>query len=61
MAADTKGATVAPGDERLAYRGPIQRLMTRPEIGALVGASAIWLFFWSVSDVLELRPVPTTT
>ena len=50
MAADTKGATAA-GDERLAYRGPIQRLLTRPEIGALVGTGAIWLFFWSVSDV----------
>ncbi len=38
-------------DERLAYRGPVQRLLTRPEIGALVGTGAIWLFFWSVSDV----------
>ncbi len=38
-------------DERLAYRGPIQRLLTRPEIGALVGAAVIWVYFWSVSDV----------
>lgn len=38
-------------DERLAYRGPIQRLLTRPDIGALVGAIALWVFFWSVSDV----------
>ncbi len=51
MAANTKAAASARGDERLAYRGPIQRLLTRPEIGALVGTGAIWLFFWSVSDV----------
>ncbi|MYF25956.1 MAG: ABC transporter permease, partial [Acidimicrobiia bacterium] len=38
-------------DERLAYRGPIQRLLTRPEIGGLIGAGSIWIFFWSVSDV----------
>ncbi|MFV1961553.1 MAG: ABC transporter permease [Acidimicrobiia bacterium] len=38
-------------DERLAYRGPVQRLLTRPEIGALVGAAVIWVYFWSVSDV----------
>jgi ribose/xylose/arabinose/galactoside ABC-type transport system permease subunit len=38
-------------DERLAYRGPIQRLLTRPEIGALVGAAVIWVYFWSVSEV----------
>ncbi len=50
MAAETKPAPAA-GDERLAYRGPIQRLLTRPEIGALVGTGAIWIFFWSVSDV----------
>ncbi len=38
-------------DERLAYRGPIQRLLVRPEIGALIGAAVIWIFFWAVSDV----------
>ena len=51
MAAETKSSPASAGDERLAYRGPIQRLMTRPEIGALVGTGAIWIFFWSVSDV----------
>ncbi|MBT8208672.1 MAG: hypothetical protein KJO18_10385, partial [Acidimicrobiia bacterium] len=40
-----------PDDERLAYRGPIQRLFIRPEIGALVGAAVIWVFFWAVTDV----------
>lgn len=38
-------------DERLVYRGPILRLLTRPEIGALVGAAVIWVYFWSVSEV----------
>ncbi|WP_420612941.1 ABC transporter permease [Candidatus Spongiisocius sp.] len=51
MAADSAATSAAPADERLAYRGPIQRLLTRPEIGGLVGAGAIWIFFWSVSDV----------
>ena len=41
----------AYGDERLAYRGPILRLLTRPEIGALLGAAVIWVYFWLVSDV----------
>ncbi len=42
---------VTAPDERLAYRGPIQRLLVRPEIGALIGAAVIWVFFWAVSDV----------
>ena len=36
-------------DERLAHRGPIQQLLTRPEIGALLGAVGVWLLFWLVS------------
>ena len=35
-------------DERLNFRGPIQRLLTRPEIGALAGAAAVWTLFWLV-------------
>ena len=37
------------GDERLAFRGPIQQLLTRPEIGALLGVAAVWILFWLVS------------
>ena len=37
------------GDERLAYRGVFQRLLIRPEIGASIGAIAIWIFFWAVA------------
>ncbi len=41
---------VAPADdERLAYRGVFQRLLVRPEIGAIIGAAAIWAFFWAVA------------
>ena len=41
----------APVDERLAFRGPIQRLLLRPEIGALIGTTAVWVFFWAVAPV----------
>jgi len=36
-------------DERLTYRGVFQRLLVRPEIGAIIGAMAIWMFFWAVA------------
>jgi simple sugar transport system permease protein len=38
-------------DERLTQRGPIQRLLVRPEIGALLGTTAIWFFFWATANV----------
>lgn len=44
MAADRQS-----GDERLAYRGVFQRILTRPEIGAAIAALGIWVFFWAVS------------
>jgi ribose/xylose/arabinose/galactoside ABC-type transport system permease subunit len=44
MAADRQA-----GDERLAYRGVFQRILTRPEIGAAIAALGIWVFFWAVS------------
>lgn len=42
-------ASAGGADERLAYRGVIQRLLVRPEIGAVIGALAIWAFFWAVA------------
>lgn len=36
-------------DERLAHRGPVQTLLTRPEIGALLGLVGVWLMFWLVA------------
>ena len=34
----------------IAYRGPIQRLLLSPEIGALIGAVVVWTFFWGDGD-----------
>ena len=46
-------AAIAAGkvgkDERLAHRGPFQRLLGQPEIGAVIGAVAVWAFFWAVT------------
>jgi len=41
-----------PADERLIVTSPVKRLLTRPDIGALVGAVAVFLFFsWFARDV----------
>ncbi|WP_442543419.1 ABC transporter permease [Arthrobacter sp. KN11-1C] len=39
----------APGDERIGRRSPIQKFLGRPEVGALVGAVVLFIFFASVS------------
>ena len=49
VAADDNAADGESVDERLAHRGPIQQLLTRPEIGALLGAVGVWVLFWLVS------------
>ncbi|MFV0309676.1 MAG: ABC transporter permease [Desertimonas sp.] len=46
---DVTTPTTAPGDERLAHRGVFQQALVRPEIGAIIGAIGIWVFFWAVS------------
>jgi simple sugar transport system permease protein len=38
-------APKAPSDERLVSVGPLSRLLTRPDIGALLGAVAVFLAF----------------
>lgn len=40
------GAGTTSNDERLVHRGPVQRLLVSPEIGALIGAVLVWAFFW---------------
>ncbi|HEY8479010.1 MAG TPA: ABC transporter permease [Spirillospora sp.] len=41
----------APGsDERLARQSPLRRLLGRPELGALLGAVALFVFFSVVAD-----------
>ena len=37
-------------DERISHRGPIKRLLVSPEIGALIGAVVVWIFFWGNGD-----------
>ncbi|MFA1538942.1 ABC transporter permease [Actinomadura monticuli] len=40
-----------PGsDERLARRSPLRRLLGRPELGALLGAVALFVFFSAIAD-----------
>jgi simple sugar transport system permease protein len=35
----------APVDDRIARTSPLRRLLARPELGALAGSIAVWLFF----------------
>ena len=44
------GAGAGAGDERLAFRAPIQQVLTRPEIGALLGVLSVWILFWQASE-----------
>jgi simple sugar transport system permease protein len=41
----TAEAAPRPVDERIADIGALRRLLIRPEIGAIAGAIAIWIFF----------------
>src|ERR1700694_6353362 len=43
------GRPVAPMDERVARSASVRRLLVRPEMGALAGAIAVWLFFAAVA------------
>lgn len=51
------GKTPAPG-ERMLRSSPLRRLLVRPEIGAVIGSIAVWIFFAFVagnSGFLSLR------
>lgn len=45
-----KRPTAATADERVGKRNPLQKLLGRPEVGALVGAIVLFIFFASVSQ-----------
>ena len=45
----TKTTTTPAADERVAKRSPFQKLLGRPEVGALVGAIVLFVFFALVS------------
>ncbi len=44
-----------PPDERFARRSPLARLLTRPEVGALLGAIVIYIVFFAVAPPLPGR------
>ncbi|MFI6520489.1 ABC transporter permease [Spirillospora sp. NPDC050679] len=46
----TAPPSLAGGDERLARRSPLRRLLGRPELGALLGAVVLFVFFATVAD-----------
>ncbi|OLF07902.1 ABC transporter permease [Actinophytocola xanthii] len=43
-------------DERVAPRGPLDRLVVRPEIGSIIGALAVFVFFSVVADKFLTAP-----
>jgi simple sugar transport system permease protein len=45
-----KRPAAAATDERIGKRNPLQKLLGRPEVGALVGAIVLFIFFASVSQ-----------
>ena len=72
MAASSGTATGAPdvappppvpaGDERLAKISPLARLLRRPEIGALLAAVVVAIFFWTQNSLfLELDGIANWT
>lgn len=48
--ATVAGGAEAPADERVVRRSALARLIARPELGALVGALALFAFFSAVAD-----------
>ncbi|MCX9192821.1 ribose ABC transporter permease [Carbonactinospora thermoautotrophica] len=42
-----------PGDERIAQTGRLTRLLVRPEIGSVIGAVAVFIFFAAQSDIFR--------
>lgn len=52
MSSTEAAATAEPDhkDERIAFRGPMQRLLISPEIGAIVGATVVWALFWATGQ-----------
>ncbi len=46
----TQAETPAASDERIRTQGPLARLLTRPEFGALVAAVGVWVFFAIVAS-----------
>jgi simple sugar transport system permease protein len=58
----TQAATTpsAVPDERLKKVSPLHRLLARPELGSLVGAIAIYIFFFVVADTFRSAAAMST-
>ncbi|MEV6314419.1 ABC transporter permease [Streptomyces sp. NPDC051776] len=55
-----KTPTTTTRDERLLETSLIRRLMGRPELGAIVGAAAVFIFFAAVADsILQAQSLST--
>ena len=52
--------TTTTVDERLIATGPLRRAMRRPEIGALIAAFAIFVFFTTITDTFATAPGAST-
>jgi simple sugar transport system permease protein len=52
-AAPSEGTAAVAKDERLASGGLIRRLLVKPELGALIGAIVVFVFFAVLSDVFR--------
>jgi simple sugar transport system permease protein len=46
-------STADRGDERVAARSPLRVLLARPELGALIGAIVVFMFFCAVAPVFR--------
>ncbi|MFC4911685.1 ABC transporter permease [Actinomadura gamaensis] len=52
----TAATTDRAPDERVARRDPLRRLLVRPELGALIGAVALFVFFSATADAFLRAP-----
>ncbi|MGW9341145.1 ABC transporter permease [Streptomyces albidoflavus] len=60
MSAPAPATPSGPADERLINRSPLKKLLGRPELGAVVGAVAVFLFFTFAADsFLQLSSLTT--
>jgi simple sugar transport system permease protein len=53
-------APVVHGDERVRRSNPLRRLLVRPEMGAIAGAVAVWIFFALVAGRSGFLSLPGT-
>ncbi|MEN9643898.1 MAG: hypothetical protein RL238_567 [Actinomycetota bacterium] len=57
MTGDVVASGEAPThDERISFRGPLQRMLISPEIGALIGTIMVWTLFWATSEKFSTAP-----